>query len=347
MRSRSDEDGTRVPSLLVFVGPYAVGKDTVINSLLDRFGADLHRVTTLTTRPVSSVHDPSYTHISRSQYEELKASRGYIWNTQLSGATIYGTNLNEVRAAIEAGSVCIHAIYPGPHGAGALKEAFGASMYCVALVPPGRGRSEQLGELTARITARSRDSREALLARIAHQSDALDYIELNPVVHTPDGDAAVVDAVLPSDDLTELVETAILQVEKVFLLGGRTNAEIKASAVSRPHVGFSYFKPVERLINEGRHLSVPSPSQALLDSAHDLSRTWAALRDAIEPGEYVFGVYRRRLFRELVEQAPLLTDEEGLWEFESQVSQHAVERLGFISASTQLAEEGVSEGTLG
>ena len=43
-------------------GPYAVGKDSVLNHLLKVYPDLIHRVRTMTTRPVSVGDDPSYTH---------------------------------------------------------------------------------------------------------------------------------------------------------------------------------------------------------------------------------------------------------------------------------------------
>src|SRR5215475_11706105 len=71
--------------LLNLSGPYAVGKDTMLNGLLERYGSFLHRVRTITTRPVSADSDPSYESLSDEEFRE-RISRGrWIVNRQLSG----------------------------------------------------------------------------------------------------------------------------------------------------------------------------------------------------------------------------------------------------------------------
>ena len=110
------------------------------------------------------------------------ATGDWLYNVQLSGSTAYGTNLAEIREAIGQGLVCVHSIYPGPDGAAALRRAFGAQLYSVALLPPGDSLDARLAVLRDRLLARNRDSAEALEQRLLHQSDALEFIAENPAV---------------------------------------------------------------------------------------------------------------------------------------------------------------------
>src|ERR1700704_3066905 len=114
-------------------GPYAVGKDSVINHLLKVYPDVIHRVRTMTTRPVSMDDDPSYAHAEPADFHRTVAEGDWLFNVQLSGSTAYATNLSEIREAIGRGLVCVHSIYPGPDGAAALRRAFGHQLYSVAL----------------------------------------------------------------------------------------------------------------------------------------------------------------------------------------------------------------------
>lgn len=189
-------------------GPYAVGKDSVLNHLLKVYPDLIHRVRTLTTRPVSVGDDPSYTHADPADFHRIVGEGDWLYNVQLSGSTAYGTDLAEIREAIGQGLVCVHSIYPGPDGAAALRRAFGAQLFSVALLPPGDSLDARLAVLRDRLLARNRDSAEALEQRLLHQSDALEFIAENPAVPVGAGSMPVFDTVLINDDLDRTVTEA-------------------------------------------------------------------------------------------------------------------------------------------
>jgi guanylate kinase len=189
-------------------GPYAVGKDSVLNHLLKVYPDVIHRVRTVTTRPVSMDDDPSYTHADPAEFHRIVAEGDWLFNVQLSGSTAYATDLNEIRDAIGRGLVCVHSIYPGPEGAAALRRAFGSQLYSIALLPPGANLDDRLAVLRDRLLARNRDSAEALEQRLLHQADALEFIAANPTVQVGDAALAVFDEVLVNDDLDQTVAEA-------------------------------------------------------------------------------------------------------------------------------------------
>ena len=189
-------------------GPYAVGKDSVINHLLKVYPDVIHRVRTVTTRPVSMDDDPSYRHADPAEFHRTLAEGDWLFNVQLSGSTAYATDLNEIREAIGRGLVCVHSIYPGPDGAAALRQAFGRQLYSVALLPPGETLDARLAVLRERLLARNRDSAQALEQRLLHQADALGFIAENPAVRVGDDVLPVFDDVLVNDDLDDTVAEA-------------------------------------------------------------------------------------------------------------------------------------------
>jgi guanylate kinase len=207
------------PILINVSGPYAVGKDTILNALLSLYPERTHRVHTLTTRPVSRDADPTYEQVTREELERRVAEGGWIANTQLSGATFYGTSIVEIEEAAESDLISVHSIYAGPDGAGKLRAIFGARLVSIGLLATRGEVDEQLMVLRERLLSRSRDDAEAIEARLRHQVEPLGYVLENPTVETPDGALQVFDRVLINQDLEETVAAAVEIFERSFLLG--------------------------------------------------------------------------------------------------------------------------------
>lgn len=210
---------TRKARVFNVSGPYAVGKDTVLNALLSSYGDRVYRVRTLTTRPVSSEADPSYEHVSFEEMHERTSVGRWIVNYQLSGRTAYATNIDEIEKAVNAGLICIHSIYAGPAGAGKFREAFGAELFSIGMLPATGDMSEQLAVLRSRLLGRSRDDTAAIEARLEHQVEPLRYVLDNPLISTMDGSLHVFDRVLVNHDLQETVHGAVELFDKTMLGG--------------------------------------------------------------------------------------------------------------------------------
>lgn len=204
------------PILINVSGPYAVGKDTILNALLSRYPGRTHRVHTLTTRPVSKDADPTYEQVDREELERRVAEGGWIANTQLSGATSYGTSIIEIEEAAESGLISVHSIYAGPDGAGKLRRIFGQRLVSIGLLATRGQVDDQLMVLRERLLSRSRDDAEAIEARLRHQAEPLSYVLENPSVDTPDGALRVFDRVLINQDLETTVEAAVEIFEHAF-----------------------------------------------------------------------------------------------------------------------------------
>lgn len=120
--------------ILNISGPYAVGKDTLLNAIISRYPNLTHRVTTVTTRPASSDADPTYRTVSLNDMQELALSEELIVTSQFGGTVLYGTSANEIRAKISEGQICVHAIFAGPDGAGRLREVFGSKLFSIGVL---------------------------------------------------------------------------------------------------------------------------------------------------------------------------------------------------------------------
>jgi len=204
------------PRVFNFSGPYAVGKDTIINSVLSHFGERAYRVSTWTTRSVDPDIDPSYTHIDREDLGKLQANSRWLVNYQLGGTTGYGTSLDEIEQCLRRGKLCIHSIYAGREGAGALRAYFGPRLYSFGIVPCGGKLEDQVAELDRRLRSRNRDEPNLLEARILHQAEPLSYISANESVSTEDREMPVFDHILTNEDIAVTTAEAIRLIENAL-----------------------------------------------------------------------------------------------------------------------------------
>lgn len=207
-------------SVFLVSGPYGVGKDTLLGELLDRYGEQIHRVRTLTTRPTSTGTDPSYRTVSLDKLRQLTSTGRWLVNQQFSGAVHYATSLTEIEDAVAQGKLCIHSIFAGEQGAGKMREVFGRRLFAIGVLATTGGVSDQLEVLKRRLKARTRDDDAALDARLTHQADPISYVLENPSVHTPDGPMEVFDTILVNDDLPRITAQLSAMFAKIFDLEG-------------------------------------------------------------------------------------------------------------------------------
>ncbi len=215
-------DGNSKPILFNVSGPYAVGKDTILNELVSTFGPRLHRVGTITTRPVSKTADPTYEHVSRREFKRKVSNGRWIANYQLSGLTAYGTSIDEIEDAVRAGSICVHSVFAGEDGAGRLREVFGSRVVSVGLLAAKGTAEEQLETLMSRLLGRQRDEAAAIEARLQHQLGPLRYVIDNPSVMTEDGAMRVFDHVLINENLKDTVKLVVGLLEREFVEVGKS-----------------------------------------------------------------------------------------------------------------------------
>lgn len=193
-------------------GPYAVGKDTLLNALLKRYGDRVYRVRAITTRAVSTDADPSYTQVSPNAFRERIREGRWIATHQLSGRVSYGVSIDEIDLAAKKVAACILSIYASNEGAGKLRELFGDRLLSVGLLAAHGSLEDQLMVLKRRLLMRGRDDAQSIEARLRHQVEPLRYIMENPSVDTSDGTRLVFDKILVNDDL----EITVNNLEALF-----------------------------------------------------------------------------------------------------------------------------------
>lgn len=209
------------PILFNISGPYAVGKDTILNRLMSAFESRVYRVHTITTRPVSKIADPTYEQVTSDEFEKRISKGKWIANYQLSGLTAYATNVEEIEEAARAGYICVHSVYAGPDGAGKLREIFGKRAVSVGLLAAEGTADEQLEALRKRLIGRSRDEAAAIEARLQHQLQPLHYVIDNTIIVTEDGPMNVFDHVLINESVEETGQLVVQLFEQTFFGGSK------------------------------------------------------------------------------------------------------------------------------
>lgn len=238
--------------LLNISGPYGVGKDTLLNYIMQWQAARVHRASTITTRPSSLDADPSYRSVSRRELEHITSSGNWIITHQLDGQVLYATSLEEIDAVATRGQVSILSVYPSDQGAGSLRRAYGNRLYSLGVLASVGDHDSQISVLRSRLLSRGRDDREVIDARLRYQAEAIDYILRNPVVSTSDGPMQVFDDILINSDVTgskDAIRELWIERIKPTLEDDlpKSHHEILASCNERIDVGGAYFNPVSAL----------------------------------------------------------------------------------------------------
>ena len=207
---------TSRPILFNISGPYAVGKDTLIDAILAAHPGRVHRVGTITTRPASGNADPTYESVAANEFERRTAQGRWIVNHQLGGAVGYGTSIDEIERVAGQSLICVHSIYAGPEGAGKLREVFGRRVFSLGLLAAHGSVPAQLEVLRRRLLERGRDDPATIEARLKHQIEALAYVQENPLVPTADGPLRAFDQVSVNEVLAQAVECVLALFAQVF-----------------------------------------------------------------------------------------------------------------------------------
>jgi guanylate kinase len=212
------------PILFNISGPYAVGKDTLIDAILAAHPGRVHRVSTITTRAAAANVDPTYESVSEQEFKRRTAQRRWIVNYQLGGAVGYGTSIDEIERVASHGLICVHSIYAGAQGAGKLREVFGRRLFSLGLLAAHGSVPAQLEVLRRRLLERGRDDPATIEARLKHQVETLEYVQENPAVATGDGPLTVFDQVLVNEVLTQSVQCVLALFARVFGLPERSDS---------------------------------------------------------------------------------------------------------------------------
>jgi guanylate kinase len=334
--------------LLNVSGPYGVGKDTLLQAVLERYGPRVHRVSTLTTRPTSSAADPSYRSLTQSEFLAETARGDWIVNYQLSGTVAYATSLDEINFQSSEGRLCVHSIYAADSGAGELRRRLGKRLISVGVLAASGGVEHQLNILRERLIARGRDEQETIRLRLSHQQDAIEYILTNQTVIARDRqEYEVFDHIIVNDELSgardKILDIASVACGQRSLYDSPTDHELWVKSEWRSYGGGTYFNPVSDVPLKGRKVLIPeiaSISHIELTKAAEptyvATRLFKILTSYLQKGEVLLGMY----VRGTTQFAPLLGDAVDVVTYESQVQKGALICSGYYAMSEEAANVG-------
>ncbi|MBV6396953.1 MAG: Guanylate kinase [Anaerolineales bacterium] len=176
------------PLLIVISGPSGVGKDTVIQYMMER-GMPFHFVVTATTRPVrpDEVHGRDYWFVSKEEFARMIEADELIEYAMVYG-DYKGIPKQQVREALSSGKDVVLRI--DVQGAETIRKlASGALLIFITT------NSEE--ELVRRLETRKTETLEELKLRIAtarkelQRIGAFDYVIVNHDFHLDDTVAAI------------------------------------------------------------------------------------------------------------------------------------------------------------
>lgn len=201
--------------LVVICGPSGVGKDTMIDKLpMFLEENDCYRVGTLTTRPFTANHDPSYKVVSNEEFSRRVSKGQWIQNSQPSG--LYATSIDEINDEISKDKICIHSVFPSSENIGALRHFLKEKLLSIALIPPGETYHEQESIIRERLISRNRGG-DNIEDRLSYFREIMLYILSNPMVQNEDGSKyQVFDAVVENKNIEECLQEIVQTIRNYF-----------------------------------------------------------------------------------------------------------------------------------
>lgn len=175
--------------LVLFSGPSGVGKDTVLDIVLNK-DKSLQKSTSLTTRKIrdDEIDGKDYYFISFPEFEEMISNREVLEYAQY-GENMYGTPKAPVDKWLSEGKTIILKIEV--QGAKSIKEMYPDSVG-IFLLPPS------MEELERRLRSRGTESEEDIQRRLEiardeiHKSVDYDYFVINEDIDSASDDVLTI-----------------------------------------------------------------------------------------------------------------------------------------------------------
>ncbi len=169
-------------TLLIISGPSGVGKTTICKRLAKRLDALLS--VSVTTRPQrdNEIEGEDYHYLSRDEFERRLERGEFLEYAEVYGGQYYGTPVEPVTRALEAGRVVILEIEI--EGTRQVKRRYPDAIGVYVLAPTTQ-------DLQDRLVGRKKDSAEAMRERLskadgeiryAHECGAYDHFLVNETV---------------------------------------------------------------------------------------------------------------------------------------------------------------------
>jgi len=164
-------------AILVLSGPSGAGKSTIINHASSDIGEYYFSISTTTRQPRTGEEDGiDYYFVSHSEFEEGIKAGDFLEYATVHG-NYYGTSLNPVNLALEAGKLVIFDIDVQGHRL--VQAKMGDYVTSAFITPP------TLSELEKRLYARATDDKSIIERRVEnakeeiHALNEFDFVIIN------------------------------------------------------------------------------------------------------------------------------------------------------------------------
>lgn len=180
--------------ILVFAGPSGSGKNTIINTLMDK-GLNLHFSISATSRPPrgKEQNGVAYWFLSPEEFRRRIDAGEFIEYCEVYPGRYYGTLKSEVDRQLDEGNNIIADL--DVVGAENIKKIYGAQAMSVFVMPPS------LEVLRQRLESRGTETAEVIADRLARAEYEI-------------GEAPKFDTTVVNDDLTTAAATTLEQVKR-------------------------------------------------------------------------------------------------------------------------------------
>jgi guanylate kinase len=164
--------------ILILSSPSGAGKTTLTRMLLQDKALDLTLSISVTTRPrrSSEADGIHYNFVTKQRFQQMKGAGDLLEAAEVHGYA-YGTPRAPVEAVLAQGRDMLFDI--DWQGALQVREALGADVVCVFILPPS------MAELRARLDRRAEDSPDAIGKRLENAKREIerwrlyDYVVIN------------------------------------------------------------------------------------------------------------------------------------------------------------------------
>lgn len=176
------------PKVFVLVGPSGVGKDTLMNSLIERYPNSFCKGVTHTTRPIrpGEVEGVNYYYVTKQQFEDMLKKGEFIEHNYFNN-NYYGTSIKGLELALKSNKIPFFVLHI--NSVSHLNKQKISANY-IGILPP------IIEVLRKRLVLRATESNESIQRRIESAKEEIELISLSLYINYK----------IINDDLTKAVD---------------------------------------------------------------------------------------------------------------------------------------------
>ena len=179
----SNSNDTKTNNIpIIILGPSAVGKDTMINRLKDKYPKIIYKLSSYTTREKRQDQNDDYYFVTKEKFLEME-EKGLLFGVQKYTDNYYASDLNKLQKALADKSKIVILNY-NIETAIAVKDLY--DFYFVAIFPPNedalRERLIKRGTKAEEIEPRMKQSIKEM--KLMNEANFIDFRMVNDVEET-------------------------------------------------------------------------------------------------------------------------------------------------------------------